>query len=116
VAHEGWRKLEPPVSMSTPRSCEGMGVWRKAAAGSNSLRASTIAVGRAQQTVKIFFQYFNYSKLGKYKSCTSYYQKNSKHCMLEDKFKRNNFPAGKELKFPIESELKIQEETNLKLV
>jgi hypothetical protein len=29
--------------------------------------------------------------------------------MLEDKFKRNKFPLGKEFKFPTKFELKIQE-------
>jgi hypothetical protein len=45
--------------------------------------------------------------LGKYKSCTSYNPKISKLCMLEDKFKRDNFPFGKEFNVQTEFELKI---------
>jgi hypothetical protein len=33
----------------------------------------------------------------------------SKPCQAIEKFKRNNFPFGKDFKFPLEFELKIQE-------
>jgi hypothetical protein len=65
---------------------------------------------RPSKRLKSFFQYFNYSKLGKYESCNSCYLKHSNLCIPEDKFKCSNFPFGKKFKFPTEFEFKIRNE------
>jgi hypothetical protein len=52
---------------------------------------------------------FNWSVLQKYKKGTSKVLQISKHWQAVDKFKRNNFPFGKDFKSPTEFELKIQE-------
>jgi hypothetical protein len=55
------------------------------------------------------FQISNQFKFAKYENGTYVTQKISNLCMLEDKFKRNNFPSGKKFKFPTKCELQIQE-------
>jgi hypothetical protein len=55
------------------------------------------------------FQLPSRFKFSNYEKGTSRAQKNSKLYMAEYKFKRSNFPFGKEFKFPIEFEVKIKE-------
>jgi hypothetical protein len=55
------------------------------------------------------FQITNQFKCAKYENGTSGTPQMSKLCMLEEKFKRNNFTFCKKFKLPTEFELQIQE-------
>jgi hypothetical protein len=69
-------------------------------------------VGRAQlrlSNIPIIFQKQGCSDLEKYQINPSLPPKIPKLCILEDNFKRYNFPFGKEFKFQKYFEIKIQE-------
>jgi hypothetical protein len=78
-------------------------------AGPDSMPGRTVAVGRARLTnFPNLFQYLNYFKLAKYENYNSPYAKISNLGQVIGRFKMNDFPFGKKLKFSTQFELKIQ--------
>jgi hypothetical protein len=120
IAHRTWAATKPWALVRKQRAASSEAAWSvsgahalgmKLADGAGcflTLARHTVQMGQPNfHGLNIVFKYSIYSKFEKYKSCTSSPPKFSKLYQIVYKFKMNNFPFGKEFKFPTQFELKI---------